>query len=101
MMCALAVASGVSGARTWLRAHAPWLTPRRLKAVTIGLIVVGVVVTSIGLRGSSARPATAKRASGVPTSVTAGGPIGGLRPGGGQIESRHVRSLLHADQRGR
>ena len=88
MMCALAVASGVSGVRTWLRAHAPWLTPRRLKAVTIGLIVAGVL-------------ATAKRASGVPTSVTAGGPIGGLRPGGGPIESRHVRSLLHADQRGR
>jgi len=101
MMCALAVASGVSGVRTWLRAHAPWLTPRRLKAVTIGLIVGGVLVTSIGLRGSTAPPATAERASRVPTSLTAGGAIGGLRRGGGPIESRHVRSLLHADQRGR
>ena len=85
MMCALAVASGVSGIRTWLRAHAPWLTPRRLKAVTIGLVVAGVLVTSIGLRGSSARPAPAKQASGVSTSVSAGGPIGGLRVGNGRI----------------
>jgi len=47
--------AGATGVRSWLQAHhLGWLTPRRMKAVTIALFAVATIVASIGLRGSTA-----------------------------------------------
>jgi hypothetical protein len=51
----MAAAAGATGVRSWLRVHAaPWLTPRRLRAVTVGLFVVALLVSAVGLSGSGA-----------------------------------------------
>jgi hypothetical protein len=53
--CAMAAAAGASGARAYLQTHGPrWLTPRRLKRVTIGLCAAALGVSTIGFSGSSA-----------------------------------------------
>jgi hypothetical protein len=50
-MTAIAAASGT---RSWLAAHhMSWLTPRRLRAITIGLAVVALLVSSVRISGSS------------------------------------------------
>lgn len=44
--------------RTWLQTrHLTWLTPQRLRAATIALMVVAFVVPSVALTGSTKRPA--------------------------------------------
>ncbi|MEA2412214.1 MAG: hypothetical protein QOC77_2775 [Thermoleophilaceae bacterium] len=54
----MAAAAGASGVRTWLQTrHLTWLTPRRLRAATIVLMVVAFVVPSVALTGSTKRPA--------------------------------------------
>jgi hypothetical protein len=47
--CAMAAAAGATGVRSWL---APRLTPARLRAATILLLVTALVVSSVGLSGS-------------------------------------------------
>jgi hypothetical protein len=65
--CAIAAAAGASGARSWLQMqHLTWLTPRRMRAVTVAMFVAATLVSSVGLSGSSApaahaRPATSAR----------------------------------------
>jgi len=50
-MTAIAAATGT---RSWLAAHGfSWLTPRRLRAVTITLAVIALLVSSVRLSGSS------------------------------------------------
>ncbi|MDP2713018.1 MAG: hypothetical protein Q8O56_17545 [Solirubrobacteraceae bacterium] len=50
MAGAMAAGAGATGIRAWLVARAPsWLTPRRRKALTRGLLVAGVL--SAGLVG--------------------------------------------------
>ena len=54
--CAMAAAAGPSGVRSWLHAHhLTWLTPRRMRAATIALVVVALGILSIGLRLDVAR----------------------------------------------
>lgn len=56
--CAMTAAAGASGARTYLQTHDfAWLTPRRLKATTVALIVAALCISTIGLDGSSSAPA--------------------------------------------
>jgi hypothetical protein len=44
-----------SGIRAWLRMHAgSWLTPARMKAVTIVLLALAVVASGVGLGGTGA-----------------------------------------------
>jgi hypothetical protein len=51
----MAAAAGATGARSWLQAqHLSWLTPRRMKGVTVGLCVAALGVSTVGLSGSSA-----------------------------------------------
>jgi hypothetical protein len=53
----MAAAAGATGARTWLQTrHLTWLTPPRLRAITIALFVVALAVSSIGLSSSSRAP---------------------------------------------
>jgi hypothetical protein len=42
-----------SGIRAWLRMHGgSWLTPARMKAVTIVLLTLAVVASGVGLGGT-------------------------------------------------
>ena len=51
--CAMAAAAGATGVRTWLQAHhRTWLTPRRMHAATIALIVAALILSSATLSGS-------------------------------------------------
>jgi hypothetical protein len=50
----MAAAAGATGVRSWLQAHhLTWLTPRRMRMVTMGLIVAAFAVSSIGFSGST------------------------------------------------
>jgi hypothetical protein len=54
-MCAASAATGV---RTWLQTHHfGWLTPRRMRALTIAVMSAAGIFSTIGFSGST--PATA------------------------------------------
>jgi hypothetical protein len=54
MACAMAAATGATGARTWLQnSHATWLTPRRMKVATVGVMSAALAVSTVGLSGST------------------------------------------------
>ncbi len=54
----MAAASAASGFRTWMQSqNIPWLTPRRMRRVTIAAMCAAGVVSTIGFNGST--PATA------------------------------------------
>jgi membrane protease YdiL (CAAX protease family) len=62
--CAIAAASAASGFRSWLQGrHFRWLTPRRLKALTISAICAAAIVSSVGISGSSRASAGAPHAA--------------------------------------
>jgi hypothetical protein len=62
-MCA---ATAATGFRSWLQTHHfGWLTPRRLRALTIGAICAAGLVSTVGFSGST--PATAHAAQSAPT----------------------------------
>src|SRR4051794_15335787 len=61
--CAMAAAAGASGVRTWLQSHHfAWLTPRRLRAVTIAVFAVAATVSTVGVKGGTAPPSHAPSA---------------------------------------
>jgi hypothetical protein len=52
--CAIAAASAATGFRSWLQSHHfGWLTPRRLRALTIAAICAAAIVSTIGFSGST------------------------------------------------
>jgi hypothetical protein len=56
----MAAASAATGFRAWLQTHpVPWLTPRRLRALTIAAMCAAGIVSTIGFSGSTAPPASA------------------------------------------
>jgi hypothetical protein len=61
MQC-MATAMGATGSATGIRAfiaakHFSWITPRRLKAITITLMVAALLVSGLFVSGSTAKPA--------------------------------------------
>jgi hypothetical protein len=55
--CAMAAMAGASGVRSWLQTHhMGWLTPKRMRAMTLALFAVATLVASVGLSGSSRPP---------------------------------------------
>ncbi len=51
--CVIAATAGASGVRAWLQArHVTWLTPRRMRAATIALVIAAFAISSVGLSGS-------------------------------------------------
>ncbi len=51
----MAAMAGASGTRSWLQGHhMSWLTPSRLRAITIALFVLAFVISSVALSGSGA-----------------------------------------------
>jgi hypothetical protein len=50
----MAAASAASGFRTWMQSqNIPWLTPRRMRRLTIGAMCAAGVVCTIGFSGST------------------------------------------------
>jgi hypothetical protein len=51
----MAAASAATGFRTWLQTHHfGWLTPKRMRALTIGAMCAAGLVSTIGFSGSTA-----------------------------------------------
>lgn len=56
----MAATAGASGLRAWLQAqHLTWLTPRRMRAVTIGLLLIAFAISSVGISSSTPPPQAA------------------------------------------
>jgi len=56
----MAAASAASGFRTWMQTHPiPWLTPKRMRALTITAMCAAGLVSTVGFSGSGAPPAPA------------------------------------------
>jgi hypothetical protein len=52
--CAIAAAAGASGVKAWLQAHhLTWLTEARMRALTIGLLIAMLAVSSIAFSGTT------------------------------------------------
>jgi hypothetical protein len=55
--CAMAAASGASGFRMWLQTHHfAWLTPRRLRALTVTAMCAAGIASTVGIGGSTPSP---------------------------------------------
>jgi len=53
----MAAASAATGFRTWLQTHRfGWLTPRRMRALTIAAMCAAGVVSTIGFSGATPPP---------------------------------------------
>jgi hypothetical protein len=53
----MAAASAASGLRAWLQSHhMGWLTPRRMRALTIGAMCAAGLVSTVGVSGSTPPP---------------------------------------------
>jgi len=51
----MVAASAATGFRTWLQTHHfGWLTPKRMRALTIAAMVSAGLVSTVGISGSSA-----------------------------------------------
>jgi hypothetical protein len=62
----MAAGSAASGFRVWLQTHNfGWLTPRRLRALTIGAMCAAGLVSTVGFSGSTAAPTHAATAADV------------------------------------
>jgi hypothetical protein len=58
--CAIMAASAATGFRSWLQSHhLGWLTPRRLRALTIAAMCAAGLVSTVGISGSTPPPAHA------------------------------------------
>jgi hypothetical protein len=56
--CALAAASAATGFRSWLQTHHfGWLTPKRMRSLTIAAMCAAGLVSTVGMSGSTAAPA--------------------------------------------
>ncbi len=56
----MAAASAATGFRTWLQNHSfGWLTPKRMRALTLAAMCAAGLVSTVGVSGSSAPPAHA------------------------------------------
>ena len=56
----MTAASAATGFRTWLQNHHfGWLTPRRMRTLTIGAMCAAGLVSTVGVSGSTPPPATA------------------------------------------
>jgi hypothetical protein len=52
----MAAASAATGFRSWLQTHSyDWLTPRRLRRLTIAAMCAAGLVSTVGMSGSSAQ----------------------------------------------
>jgi hypothetical protein len=53
-ICAMVAATGVAGTRSYLQSRPwSWLTPKRLRRITIGLFVAGLLASMVVISGST------------------------------------------------
>jgi len=58
--CAIAATSAATGFRTWLQSHHfGWLTPRRMRSLTLAAMCAAALVSTVGISGSTAPAQTA------------------------------------------
>jgi hypothetical protein len=70
--CAMLAATSVTGVRSWLQTHhMGWLTPVRLRRITIAMTIAGFSVSTFGISGSTAH-APAHRPAASPAPMRAG-----------------------------
>jgi hypothetical protein len=70
----MAAASCATGFRSWLQTHNfTWLTPRRLRALTIGAMCAAGLVSTIGVSGATPSNSGARTA---PASAHVAAPAG-------------------------
>jgi hypothetical protein len=56
----MAAASAATGFRTWLQSSGlPWLTPKRMRNLTLAAMCAAGLVSTIGISGSGTAPAHA------------------------------------------
>jgi hypothetical protein len=50
----MAAASAATGFRTWMQSHSfGWLTPKRMRALTLGAMCAAGIVSTVGFSGST------------------------------------------------
>jgi hypothetical protein len=55
----MAAASAATGFRTWLQNHHfGWLTPKRMRSLTLAAMCLAGLVSTVGVSGSTPPPAT-------------------------------------------
>ncbi|HEY1832996.1 MAG TPA: hypothetical protein VGG08_01060 [Solirubrobacteraceae bacterium] len=60
--CAITAASAASGFRTWMQTHNfSWLTPRRMRNLTVAAMCAAGVVSTIGFSGATPARTVAPR----------------------------------------
>jgi hypothetical protein len=60
----MAAASAATGFRSWLQNHRfGWLTPKRMRALTLGAMCAAGLVSTVGISGSTAPAAHASTPS--------------------------------------
>jgi hypothetical protein len=53
----MAAASAATGFRTWLQTHHfGWLTPKRMRALTLAAMIAAGLVSTVGISGSTTAP---------------------------------------------
>ncbi len=64
--CAITAASAATGFRSWLQNHHfGWLTPRRMRFLTVAAMCAAALVSTIGISGSTPPPAHAGQSAAV------------------------------------
>jgi hypothetical protein len=59
----MAAAAGATGVRTWLHTRGwTWLTPRRLRRITLAACAIALLIATVSLSGST-KPASAQQAA--------------------------------------
>jgi hypothetical protein len=59
----MAAASAATGFRTWLQNHHfGWLTPKRMRSLTLAAMCLAGLVSTVGVSGSTLPPAAAHAA---------------------------------------
>jgi hypothetical protein len=72
MATAMTTGAAVSGARAWLGTrNFTWLTPERLRRVTVSLFAAGLIASALLVSGSGAHTGIASR-SGTPSTTDTG-----------------------------
>jgi len=63
--CAITAASAATGFRSWLQNHHfGWLTPRRMRALTIAAMCAAALVSTVGFSGSTPSSARGGQSAG-------------------------------------
>jgi hypothetical protein len=61
MMTAMGAGASATGIRSFIAAkHFSWVTPRRLKVITVILLAAALMVSATLVSGSSAKPASSR-----------------------------------------